>query len=143
MFIEKNKENIFLAKKVFGKKISVSAQEEIHFENIEDLSKKEFLICTGRNEYKTFKCILYDTNTLDRMYYRLILDVNLCESDTTEGAWLRDSYDQFPITFIHESNKTEGSQISYEDVKKIIQGKKSSHKNKNEIKEVNNSSLAW
>lgn len=45
--------------------------------------------------------------------------------------------------FIHNSNAIEGSKIAFDEVVKIVDKKKSKHKNKNEIQEVINSILAW
>jgi hypothetical protein len=44
--------------------------------------------------------------------------------------------------FVYHSNKSEGSRIAYDDFLKVVQNKKPTTKNKNEIKEVENSFLA-
>lgn len=45
--------------------------------------------------------------------------------------------------FIHNSNAIEGSRITFNEVVKLVDKKKSSHKNKNEVQEVINSLMAW
>lgn len=45
--------------------------------------------------------------------------------------------------FIHNSNRIEGSKITFEEVVKLVEKKKSTHKNKNEVQEVINSIKAW
>ena len=45
--------------------------------------------------------------------------------------------------FIHNSNAIEGSKIAFEEVVRLVDEKKSNHKNKNEVQEVINSLLAW
>ncbi|MFT4244507.1 MAG: Fic family protein [Candidatus Woesearchaeota archaeon] len=45
--------------------------------------------------------------------------------------------------FIHNSNAIEGSKITFNEVVKLVDKKKSSHKNKNEVQEVINSLKAW
>ncbi|MCH8520228.1 MAG: Fic family protein [Nanoarchaeota archaeon] len=45
--------------------------------------------------------------------------------------------------FIHNSNAIEGSKITFNEVVKLVDKKKSSHKNKNEVQEVINSLRAW
>jgi Fic family protein len=45
--------------------------------------------------------------------------------------------------FIHNSNAIEGSKITFEEVVKIIDKKKSAHKDKSEVLEVINSIKAW
>ncbi len=60
-----------------------------------------------------------------------------------EYEWTRYNVNvKYIYDFVYHSNKSEGSRIAYDDFLKVVQNKKPTTKNKNEIKEVENSFLA-
>jgi len=50
---------------------------------------------------------------------------------------------QFPLHFIYESNRTEGSRIPLSEVQRIFEASPTEHANKKEIQEVQNSYVVW
>lgn len=76
----------------------------------------------------------FDKNALPKILQDSIKIWNLIKITENEEKLMN----LFAIEFIFESNAIEGSKIPKEEVKKILEEKKSFYKDKNEIKEVEN-----
>lgn len=142
MYIEKKWNHNYLIKKVTSKKIAVNIWEtsKISLEHIKEISKKEFDFLKWLSSYQIFKNELYHPDLLDEVYFQSVYLSNQIENNDTD---LNIKYNDFPIKFIYESNKTEWSKIPFESVQQIIKEKKYAYKVKNEITEVENSLKVW
>lgn len=144
MYIEKKWTHNYLIKKVASKKVAVNIWEnsKITQEHIKELSKKEFDFLQSLSSYQEFKTELYNPELLDEVYLNSIFVANQINNDLFSSHFIQ-KYDDFPIKFIYESNKTEWSKIPFESVEQIIKEKKYAYKVKNEIIEVQNSLKVW
>ena len=149
MFIENSK---LLVKKAFWKKISVSVDkssiEDLSFDDILKLSKKELLLIQQLESYKKFCNNLYDKNILKKVLekgilYKNLLDFKWKNTQISQVQLVANFFDNFPQYFIYESNKTEWSRIPFKEFLSLFKTNKSNYKNKNEIQEVKNSKKAW
>lgn len=157
MFIEKKDSWIFLAKKVFSKKILVKLNSYKIFEdNFNLLIKKELDIIFLKEDYLNFLDKIYNKELLNKVLIKSkdlwnvielinsfedkIIDSNLLWKATFIKVWNELT---FPKKFIYNSNNIEGSKIPEEEVEKIIENKKYIYKVKNEIQEVENSIKSW
>lgn len=170
MFIENKKSWIFLAKKVFWKKILVKITEEGITENLlVTLTKKECDFIFDSENYKNFALEIYNEWILKNVIFKSkflsnnieVLDVLKLRNKLVEDKKLTDNLNReeitykqwfffkwwikntFPKKFIFNSNNIEGSRIPEEEVEKIIENKKYAYKVKNEIHEVQNSFNSW
>ncbi len=138
MYLEKKWNNNYLIKKVLNKKISVNIWTNFSANNeeLQELSFKEFEYIKNLDSYLNFKDELFNKDLLDNIYKDTVfLSNTIIQNDS--------KYIDFPIKFIYESNKTEGSKIPFESVQEIIKQKKYTYKVKNEILEVENSIKVW
>lgn len=157
MFIEKKDSWLFLAKKVFSKKILVKLNSyKIFKDNFNLLIKKELDIIFLKEDYLNFLDKIYNKELLNKVLIKSkdlwnvielinsfedkLIDSNLLWKGTFIQVWNELT---FPKKFIYNSNNIEGSKIPEEEVEKIIENKKYIYKIKNEIQEVKNSIKSW
>ena len=140
MYIEKE---TLLVKKVQGKKLSISLVGLSDEEATEKITQKELLFWKSQKSYQNFAEDLYDSQILEKVVYKSLYIQNMLFFDTQLSEKYNEELLNFPKRFIYESNKTEGSRISFEQLQIIWKSQKSSHKNTYEIQEVKNSIALW
>ncbi len=118
-----------------NKDLAYSTQEFLT--SVAKFSEEE--IQTIQKNYTAHK-LTYSQNVIEDIFKENILVSNLREFDKNIDAQIEK---EFPIEFIYNSNNIEGSKMPLEEVRKVLLGKKSSYKNKNEIKEAENSIKAY
>jgi len=84
--------------------------------------------------------LTYSKNVINDIFKKNIIISNIREFDKNINSEIEK---EFPIEFIYNSNNIEGSKLPLEEIRKIIQGKKTIHKNRNEVKEAENSIKAY
>lgn len=143
MYTEKKWNTHYLIKKVASKKIAVSLWDGTHitYDHIKQLTQKECDFLKTHPSYIDFQEHIHHPHILDEVYFSSLLVSN--QIDQSLDPSLQQKYDEFPIHFIYQSNKTEWSQIPFESVEQIIKQKTYTYKVKNEILEVQNSLKVW
>ena len=128
-----------LTKKIKAKNISVKILgDEVNEKDVYNLSKKELNYFLDQKNYKDFEEKVYNKNDLDEILFESKLFYNNLEFNK-KNKYKEFYENNFIQKFVYESNRVEGSKIKEDEVFKIFENKKSNHKNKNEILEVQNS----
>ncbi len=128
----------FVIKKYIGKNIISTSKEKYLMDHLDEISKEEF-------EFrKTFLDkikgkISYNFALPEEIEKKTIKIDNLSEAKKCSELL----YEEFSKEFIFNSNNIEGSKIPPEVVKQIIETGDTQYKDKNEVKEVENSVLAF
>ena len=91
------------------------------------------------NNYTEYK-LTYSQTVMEDIFRNNIMISNLREFDSNIDKEIEK---EFPIEFIYNSNNIEGSKIPFEEVRRIVLGQKVRHKDKEEIKEAENSVKAY
>jgi len=129
---------LFVIKKHIGAAPLRINKEKYILDNIEKLSNEELQF---RNEFmhKVKKEISYNENLPERIELKSIKINNLIEGKKCKQA----VNTEFAKEFIFNSNNIEGSKIPPERVREIIDTGDAKYANRNEVKEVKNSILAF
>lgn len=169
MFLEQKTSGLYLWKKSFGKTFLVKIDiEGITEKKLLALTQKEVLHIQQSQWYKKFAQELFHEKILEDVLFQskfLSNIIEICDiiikrnpgfylkeisqesyEETLATRWLYISWflnRQFPKIFIYNSNHIEGSRIPKDELDKIIEKKKYTHKVKNEVREVQNSFRAW
>jgi Fic family protein len=127
-----------IIKKYLGKGISNIAKEKFLLDNLEEISGKEFEFRnTSLNKIK--EEISYNISLPEEVERKTINIDNL-----TEGKKCSELLNsEFATEFIFNSNNIEGSKIPPDKVRQIIETGDTAYKDKNEVKEVENSIIAF
>lgn len=128
---------IFVIKKHIGAGITASKEKYI-LDNVENLSSEEF---NFRSKFlgQVKEQISHNENLPDRIELKSIKIKNLIEGKKCGDAVST----EFAKEFIFNSNNIEGSKIPPEKVREIIDTGDTRYDNRNEVKEVKNSILAF
>ncbi|MEK6928268.1 MAG: Fic family protein [Nanoarchaeota archaeon] len=128
----------FLIKKHIGKESSTLSKERYILDNFNEISKEEF---NFRNSFldKVKTLVSYSENLPEKIEFKSILIDNLIDGKQCKS--ILDT--EFAKEFIFNSNNIEGSKIPPERVREIIDTGDTKYKNRNEVKEVMNSILAF
>ena len=124
-------------KKFIGKENSQITKEEFLKKNLNELTLLEYKKRAPLLEAINQK--LYNTKTLHEMEKNTILLSNHLESRKAEEEF----FNVFAKEFIFNSNNIEGSKIPREKVIEIIEKGNTKYENRNEVKEVKNSIIAF
>jgi Fic family protein len=125
-------------KKHLGKDTANITKEKYILDNLNEISEKEFEF---RNTFlnKIKEDISYNISLPEEIEKKTIKINNL-----TEGKRCSDLLNsEFATEFIFNSNNIEGSKIPPDKVRQIIETGDTSYKDKNEVKEVENSIIAF
>lgn len=120
-------------RRYIGKDLSKAYVKEEFIKSLNQFSKKELELLQNDGN---FKDLTYSSNVINDIFKNNIKISNLKEFYPNLKNQINK---EFPILFIYNSNSIEGSRLPYEDVEKIVLGKKSIYKDKNEIIEAENS----
>lgn len=129
---------LFVIKKHIGADLVSVNKEKYILDHIEDLSNEEF---NFRSKFlkQVREQISYNEKLPDRIEKKSIKIENLIGGKKCEQA----VNTEFAKEFIFNSNNMEGSKIPPERVREIIDTGDTKYNNKNEVKEVKNSILAF
>ena len=130
--------NLLVIKKHIGIDSSKISKEKYMLDNIEEISNEE-LIFRLNFLHKIEKEISYNPNLPEKIELKSIKIDNLIEGKNCEQA----VNIEFAKEFIFNSNNIEGSKIPPEKVREIIDTGDTKYDNRNEVKEVKNSILAF
>lgn len=127
-----------IIKEHLGKDTTNLTKEKYLLDNLNKISEKEF-------EFrKTFLIEVKDTLPYNTFLIEEIEKKAIKISNLVEGKRCSDLLNsEFATEFIFNSNNIEGSKIPPEKVREIIEKGNTSYKDKNEVKEVENSILAF
>jgi len=127
-----------IIKKHLGKGISNIAKEKYLLDNLDEISKKEFEF---RNKFlnKIKEKLSHNISLPEEIEKKTIKINNLIEGK--KCSELLNS--EFATEFIFNSNNIEGSKIPPDKVRQIIETGNTQYKDKNEVKEVENSIIAF
>ena len=126
----------FRIRKHIGKNVLTLNEKEYLKKNFDSLTRKELDI---RKKLLKKLDLVYSNTLLSNVELKLIQINNLLEiKDINEQIFI-----EFVKEFIFNSNNIEGSKITAEEVKKIIEKGDSKYENRNEVKEVYNSINAF
>jgi Fic family protein len=125
-------------KEYLGKSITNTTKEKYLLDNLDSISEKEFKFrYTFLNKIKDE--LSHNLSLPEEIEKKTIRIDNL-----TEGKKCSELLDsEFATEFIFNSNNIEGSKIPPDKVRQIIETGDTSYKDKNEIKEVENSIIAF
>lgn len=129
---------VFVIKKHIGAGSVITSKEKYILDNIEDLSSEEFNFRSKFLE-QVKEQISHSENLPDRIELKSIKTGNLLDGKKCENA----VNTEFAKEFIFNSNNIEGSKIPPERVREIIDTGDTKYNNRNEVKEVKNSILAF
>jgi len=119
-------------RRYIGNDIEKANLKSEFLKSIERFTEKEMELIPKNYNNSNLK---YSPNLIIEIFKKNILISNLKEFDPNIDLKIEKD---FPIKFIYNSNSIEGSRISFNEVEKILNSKKSQYQNKNEIKEVKN-----
>lgn len=128
----------FVIKEHLGKDITNITKEKYLLDNLKEISEKEFEF---RNTFlsRIKEDISYNPSLAEEIEKKTIKIANL-----VEGKRCSESLNtEFATEFIFNSNNIEGSKIPPAKVREIIETGNTTYKDKNEIKEVENSIIAF
>jgi Fic family protein len=125
-------------KKHMGMDLAIINKEKYILDNLKEISDEEFKFKSGfLNQIK--KELSYNESLPDKIEIKSININNLLEGKKCE----KEVSTEFAKEFIFNSNNIEGSKIPPEKVREIIDKGDTTYDNRNEIKEVKNSILAF
>lgn len=120
-----------------GKDLSKAYDREEFLKSLDSFVDKELeLLKNGL----VFDDLTYSSNVLDDIFRYNSKVSNFKEFDPNVKLEIDR---EFPVAFIYNSNSIEGSRLPYREVEKIVFGKKSEYRDKNEIIEAKNSIICW
>jgi len=130
--------HVFVIKKYVGVNSPIFSKEKYILDNLEELSKEELKFKSQfLNQIK--KELSYNENLPERIELKSIKIDNLLDGKKCE----KNVNTEFAKEFIFNSNNIEGSKIPPERVREIIDTGDTKYKDRNEVKEVKNSILAF
>ncbi|MEI6731279.1 MAG: Fic family protein [archaeon] len=129
---------LFVIKKYLGVEPSTANKEKYILDNLGDLSQEELQFRTKFLE-KVEADISHSDNLPEKIESKSIRIENLIEGKRCDDA----VNIEFAKEFIFNSNNIEGSKIPPERVREIIDTGDTKYNNRNEVKEVKNSILAF
>ena len=129
---------VLVIKKHIGSDFSIINKEKYILDHLEDLSNEEFKFRNTFLEQVSEK-ISHDENIPKNIELKSIKIDTLIEGKKCEHAVTT----EFAKEFIFNSNNIEGSKIPPERVREIIDTGDTKYNNRNEVKEVKNSILAF
>lgn len=129
---------LFVIKKYIGLDSSKFSKEKYILDNLENLSEEELKF---RSQFlkQVKKELSYNGDLPEKIELKSINIGNLLEGKRCE----KDVNTEFAKEFIFNSNNIEGSKIPPERVREIIDTGDTKYKDRNEVKEVKNSILAF
>ncbi len=130
--------HLLVIKKYIGQVSNAITKEKYLLDNIEEISGKEFQF---RQRYlEPIKDLLSYNASLPEEIEKKTIEIN----NLIEGKQRADPIDsEFAMEFIFNSNNIEGSKIPPEIVRQIVETGNSKYKDKNEVREVKNSIIAF
>ncbi|MBI2045346.1 Fic family protein [Candidatus Pacearchaeota archaeon] len=129
---------LFVIKKYAGLGSSTFSKEKYILDNLETLSEEE-LIFKSQFLKQIKKYLSYNENLPEKIESKSIKIDNLLDGKKCD----KDVNTEFAKEFIFNSNNIEGSKIPPERVKEIIDTGDTKYNDRNEVKEVKNSILAF
>ena len=129
---------LFIIKKYIGLDSGAFSKEKYILDNLEELSAQELKF---KSQFLKIvkKELSYNENLPEKIELKSIKISNLLEGKKCE----KDVNTEFAKEFIFNSNNIEGSKIPPERVREIIDTGDTKYKDRNEVKEVKNSILAF
>ncbi len=130
--------NLLVIKRAMGLETPATSKEKFLLDNLNSISQEEL---SFRKRYlkDVISLISYNPTLPEQIELKSIIINNLIDAKSCE-----DKVDtEFAKEFIFNSNNIEGSKIPPEIVREIIERGDAKYKDKNEIKEVKNSIIAY